>query len=129
MLSKRSVLLIQNDIKTLSELTQECINCGISEKNIFSVTEPESAERYLEIAGISHIIVDAELYNVIVEAAVEKFSEYFPITVIINNADEKTKTLRMLSNKSLLYLNDMSELDSYLRPKTVHMYQYKSQAI
>ncbi len=129
MLNKRSVLLIQNNIKTLSELTQECINCGISERNIYSVTEPESAERYLEIAGISHIIVDAELYNVIVEAAVEEFSEYFPITVIINNADEKNKTLRMLSNKSLLYLNDISRLESYLRPKAVNMYQYTSQAI
>lgn len=129
MLNKRSVLLIQNNIKTLSELTQECINCGISERNIYSVTEPESAERYLEIAGISHIIVDAELYNVIVEAAVEEFSEYFPITVIINNADEKNKTLRMLSNKSLLYLNDISRLESYLRPKAVNMYQYASQAI
>ena len=129
MLNKRSVLLIQNNIKTLSELTQECINCGISERNIYSVTEPESAERYLEIAGISHIIVDAELYNVIVEAAVEEFSEYFPITVIINNADEKNKTLRMLSNKSLLYLNDISRLESYLRPKAVNMYQYTSQDI
>lgn len=129
MLNKRSILLIQDDIKTLSELTQECINCGISEKNIFSVTEPESAERYLEIAGISHVIVDAELYNVIVEAAVEKYSEYFPITVILNNADEKSKTLRMISNKSLLYLNDISELESYLATKTVSMYQYKNQAI
>ncbi len=129
MLNKRAVLLIQNNLKTLSELTQECINCGISERNIYSVTEPESAERYLEIAGISHIIVDAELYNVVVEAAVEEFSQYFPITVIINNADEKNKTLRMLSNKSLLYLNDISRLGSYLRPKVVNMYQYTSQAI
>lgn len=129
MLNKKSILIIQKNIKTLSELTQECLNCGISEKNIFSINDPESAERYLEIAGISHIIVDAELYNVIIESTVEKYSEYFPITVILNNINEKTKTLRMLSNKSLLYLNDISELKPYLASKPVNMNQYNLKAV
>lgn len=129
MSNKNTILLIQNNIKTLSELIQECINCGISEQDIYSVTEPESAERYMEIAGISHIIVDAGLYNVVVEAAVEKFSEYFPITVIITNADETNKTIRMLSDKSLRYLNDISKLGLYLKPRNVNMYQYIQQAI
>ena len=79
MINKTSVLLIQNDIKEITDITEKCIEAGICERNIFSVTEAESAERYLEIAGISYVIIDANLYNFVVSSTIDKFSEYFPI--------------------------------------------------
>lgn len=128
MISKKSVLLIQNNIKSLSQITQACINCGVSEKNIFSVTETESAERYLEIAGISYVIIDAGLYNYAVESVINKFSDYFPITVIVNNCEESQKTLRMMSNKNLLFMDDIEELGSLLNNRA-NVYALHSKAI
>lgn len=110
MITRKSVLLIQNDIKAVAEYTEKCVESGVSERNIFAVSDAESAERYLEIAGISHVIVDANLYNFMVASIVEKFSEYFPIQTIITDAKPEQKTLRMLSDKSLTYVNAPEEL-------------------
>lgn len=110
MMTRKSVLLIQNDIKAIAEYTEKCVESGVSERNIFAVSDAESAERYLEIAGISHVIVDANLYNFMVSSIVEKFSEYFPIQTIITNAKAEQKTLRMLNDKSLTYVNTPEEL-------------------
>ena len=109
-MTRKSVLLIQDDIKSIAEYTEKCVESGISERNIFAVSDAESAERYLEIAGISHVIVDANLYNFVVSSIVEKFSEYFPIQTIITNAKAEQKTLRMLSDKSLTYVSTPEEL-------------------
>ena len=109
-MSRKSVLLIQNDIKAIAEYTEKCVESGVSERNIFAVSDAESAERYLEIAGISHVVVDANLYNFMVSSIIEKFSEYFPIQTIITNAKAEQKTLRMLSDKSLTYVSTPEEL-------------------
>ena len=114
MISRKSVLLIQNDIKAIAEYTEKCVESGVSERNIFAVSDAESAERYLEIAGISHVVVDANLYNFMVSSIVEKFSEYFPIQTIITNAKSEQKTLRMLNDKSLAYVNSPEELSMAL---------------
>ncbi|MBS4759664.1 MAG: hypothetical protein KHX03_03080 [Clostridium sp.] len=122
MINKTSILLIEDDIKALSELTEKCLEAGISEKNIFSVGEIESAERYLEIAGISYVIIDADLYNFVIASTIEKFSEYFPIHVIITNAKPEQKTLRMMNDKSLTFINSLDELPEILHgrtPKTI----------
>ena len=113
-MSRKSVLLIQNDIKAIAEYTEKCVESGVSERNIFAVSDAESAERYLEIAGISHVVVDANLYNFMVSSIVEKFSEYFPIQTIITNAKSEQKTLRMLNDKSLAYVNSPEELSMAL---------------
>lgn len=86
MINKTTILLIQDDIQALSELTQKCLEAGISERNIFSVTETESAQRYLEIAGISYVIIDADMYNYVIASTISEFSEYFPIQTVITNA-------------------------------------------
>lgn len=109
-MTRKSVLLIQNDIRAIAEYTEKCVESGISERNIFAVSDAESAERYLEIAGISHVVVDANLYNFMVSSVVEKFSKYFPIQTIITNAKAEQKTLRMLSDKSLTYVSTPEEL-------------------
>ena len=110
MINRTSILLIEEDIKAVSELTEKCLEAGISEKNIFSVNEIESAERYLEIAGISYVVINADLYNFIIASTIEKFSEYFPIHVIIRNAKPEQKTLRMMNDKSLTFINSVEEL-------------------
>ena len=117
MINKTSVLLIQNDIQSLSELTEKCLEAGISEKNIFSVTEAESAERYLEIAGISYVIIDADMYNYVVATIINKFSEYFPIQTVITNAKPEQKTLRMLNDKSLTFVKSYDEIPSVLQAR------------
>lgn len=114
MINKTSILLIQDDLRTLAEISEKCIEAGICERNIFSVSEAESAERYLEIAGISFIIIDADLYNFVVASTIDKFSEYFPIQTIITNAKPEQRTLRMLNDKSLTFLNSLNELPSVL---------------
>ena len=91
MINKTTILLIQNDIQALSELTQKCLEAGISERNIFSVTETESAQRYLEIAGISYVIIDADMYNYVIASTISEFSEYFPIQTVITNAKPEQK--------------------------------------
>jgi hypothetical protein len=98
----------------LADITEKCIEAGISEKNIFSVTEAESAERYLEIAGISYVIIDASLYNYVIASVIEKFSDYFPIQVIITNSKSGQKTIRMVSNKTLTYTKSIKELADFL---------------
>lgn len=127
MIAKTSILLIQDDIKTLSELTEKCLEAGICEKNIFSVTESESAERYLEIAGISYVIIDADLYNFVIANTINKFSEYFPIEVIITNAKPEQKTLRMLTDKNLTFLNETDDLTDIIpgRASNIVSYQYR----
>ena len=126
MINKTSILLIQKDIKAISELTETCLEAGISERNIFSVTEAESAERYLEIAGISYVIVDADMYNFIVASVIEKFSSYFPIQTIITNAKPEQKTLRMMNDKSLIFVNSLEEIPEllYRRSTPVSSYGY-----
>lgn len=114
MINKTSILLIQDNIKTLGEITEKCLEAGICERNIFSVSESESAERYLEIAGISYVIIDADLYNFVVASTIDKFSEYFPIQTVITNARPEQKTLRMLNDKSLTLLNSINELPAVL---------------
>ena len=114
MINKTSVLLIQNDIKEIADITEKCIEAGICERNVFSVTETESAERYLEIAGISYVIIDANLYNYVISSIIDKFSEYFPIQTIITNANPKQMTLRMMNDKNLVFVNDLDELPSKL---------------
>lgn len=124
MKNKISVLLIQNNIKTLAELTEKCLEAGISEKNIFSVSDADSAERYLEIAGISHIIVDASLYNYMVASVIDKFAEYFPIQVIINNIKPEHKTLRMMTDKSLCFIDSEGDLEKYLTINYINKVSY-----
>lgn len=124
MINKTSVLLIQNDFGAISELTEKCIESGICERNIFSVTEAESAERYLEIAGISYVIVDADSYNYVVASIIEKFSQYFPIQTIITNAKPQQMTLRMLNDKSLTFLKSKEELPQILSSGTKAIYAY-----
>lgn len=114
MINKTSILLIQDNLQTLSLLSGKCIEAGISENNIFSVAETESAQRYLEIAGISYIIINADLYNFVIESTINEFSEYFPIHVIITDAKPEQKTLRMLNDKSLTFLNTIEELPELL---------------
>lgn len=127
MINKTSILLIQNNIQALSDLSAKCIEAGISERNIFSVTEIESAERYLEIAGISYVIIDADLYNFVIASTISKFSEYSPIHVVINDAEPEQKTLRMINDKSLTFLNSTEELPNILngRPSGVVSYPYQ----
>ena len=110
MINKTTVLLIQKDIKAVSELTEKCLETGICEKNIFAVSDADSAERYLEIAGISYVIVDADMYNYVVASIIEKFSEYFPIHTIITNAKPEQKTLRMMNDKTLTFINSYDEI-------------------
>ena len=124
MINKTSILLIQKDIKTISELTEKCTDAGVSERNVFYVTEAEAAERYLEIAGISYVIIDADMYNYVVASTIEKFSEYFPIQTIINNAKSEHKTLRMMNDKSLVFINSIDELPELLYKKTTPVISY-----
>ena len=128
MINKTNILLIQKDIVAISELTAKCLESGISERNIFSVTEIESAERYLEIAGISYVVIDADMYNYVVASVIEKFSEYFPIQTVINNAKPEQKTLRMMNDKSLVFINSLDELPEllYRRNTQVVSYRYSS---
>ena len=125
MINKTSILLIQKDIKAISELEEVCMNAGISERNIFSVTETESAERDLEIAGISYVIVDADIYNFVVASVIEKFSEYFPIQTIITNAKPEQKTLRMMNDKSLVFVNSLEELPEILHKRSTPVLAYR----
>ena len=114
MINKTTILLIQDKLQAISELTEKCLDAGICEKNIFSVADAESAERYLEIAGISYVICDADLYNYVIASIIEKFSEYFPIQTIITNAKPEQMTLRMMNDKSLTFINSANELDDIL---------------
>ncbi len=117
MISKTSVLIIQEDLNTIAEITEKCIEAGISEKNIFSVTEADSAQRYLEIAGISYVIIDANMYNFVIASVIEQFSEYFPIQTIITNSTLEQKTLRMMNDKSLTFIDSYDELAEVLHKR------------
>ena len=110
MINKTTVKKKKKDIKAVSELTEKCLETGICEKNIFAVSDADSAERYLEIAGISYVIVDADMYNYVVASIIEKFSEYFPIHTIITNAKPEQKTLRMMNDKTLTFINSYDEI-------------------
>lgn len=114
MINKTNVLLIQEDLNMVAELTERCLEAGISEKNIFSVSEADAAERYLEIAGISYIIIDADMYNYVLASVIEKFSEYFPIQTVITNSKPEQRTLRMMSDKTLTFLTSLNELPEIL---------------
>ncbi len=118
MISKTSVLIIQEDLNTIAEITEKCIEAGIAEKHIFSVTECDSAQRYLEIAGISYVIIDANMYNFVIASVIEQFSEYFPIQTIITNSTLEQKTLRMMNDKSLTYIDSYDELAEVLHKRT-----------
>ena len=124
MINKTSVLLIQNDFQAISELTEKCLEAGISEKNIFSVTEADSAERYLEIAGISYVIIDADMYNYVVATIINKFSEYFPIQTVITNAKPEQRTLRMLNDKSLTFISSYDEIPDILHKRETKVISY-----
>ena len=117
MISKTSVLIIQEDLNIIAEITEKCIEAGISEKNIFSVTEADSAQRYLEIAGISYVIIDANMYNFVIASVIEQFSEYFPIQTIITNSTLEQKTLRMMNDKSLTFIDSYVELAEVLHKR------------
>ena len=117
MISKTSVLIIQENLNTIAEITEKCIEAGISEKNIFSVTEAESAQRYLEIAGISYVIIDANMYNFVIASVIEQFSEYFPIQTIITNSTLEQKTIRMMNDKSLTFIDSYDELAEVLHKR------------
>ena len=117
MISKTSVLIIQEDLNIIAEITEKCIEAGISEKNIFSVTEADSAQRYLEIAGISYVIIDANMYNFVIASVIEQFSEYFPIQTIITNSTLEQKTLRMMNDKSLTFIDSYDELAEVLHKR------------
>ena len=118
MISKTSVLIIQEDLNTIAEITEKCIEAGISEKNIFSVTEADSAQRYLEIAGISYVIIDANMYNFVIASVIEQFSEYFPIQTIITNSTLEQRTLRMMNDKSLTFIDSYDELTEVLHKRS-----------
>lgn len=124
MINKTSILLIQDDIQALSALTEKCLEAGISERNIFSVSEADSAQRYLEIAGISYVIIDADLYNYVVAETINRFSEYFPIQTVITNAKSEQKTLRMMNDKSLIFINSYDELLEVLYRRNIPVISY-----
>ena len=129
MINKTTVLLIQKDIKAVSELTEKCLETGICEKNIFAVSDADSAERYLEIAGISYVIVDADMYNYVVASIIEKFSEYFPIHTIITNAKPEQKTLRMMNDKSLTFIDSYDELAEVLHKRASGMENFPNTGV
>jgi len=78
----------------------------------------------LEIAGISYVIVDADMYNFVVASVIEKFSEYFPIQTIITNANPEQKTLRMMNDKSLVFVNSIEELPEVLNRRITPVLSY-----
>lgn len=118
MINKTSVLIIQEDLNAITEIAEKCIEAGICEKNIFSVTEADSAQRYLEIAGISYVIIDANMYNFVIASVIEQFSEYFPIKTIITNSTLEQKTLRMMNDKSLTFADSYDTLLDILHGRT-----------
>lgn len=118
MINKTNILIIQEDLSLAAEITEKCIEAGISEKNIFSVADADSAERYLEIAGISYVIIDAEMYNFVVASLIERFSEYFPIKILITGSSPEQRTLRMMSDKSLIFIDSYEELADVLCNRT-----------
>ena len=124
MINKTSVLIIQEDLNETALITEKCFEAGISEKNIFTVTESDSAERYLEIAGISYVIIDANMYNYVVEAIIDKFSEYFPIQTIITNSKPEQKTLRMMNNKTLTFVESYEEIPQILQRRSATIVSY-----
>lgn len=124
MINKTSVLIIQEDLNETALITEKCFEAGISEKNIFTVTESDSAERYLEIAGISYVIIDANMYNYVVEAIIDKFSEYFPIQTIITNSKPEQKTLRMMNNKTLTFVESYEEIPQILQKRSATIISY-----
>lgn len=126
MINKTTILLIQDDIQALSELTQKCLEAGISERNIFSVTETESAQRYLEIAGISYVIIDADMYNYVIASTISEFSEYFPIQTVITNAKPEQKTLRMMKRQVFDFLKLCRRSSALLQERSFRGVSYTS---
>lgn len=118
MINKTSILLINDNLQAIANITEKCLEAGIEERNIFSINETESTERYLEIAGISYVIIDANMYNYLVAETINKFSEYFPIQTIIIKENPEQKTLRMLNDKSLSFVNSIDEIPDILIGKT-----------
>ncbi len=129
MINRTSVLIIQKDLNTIAEITEKCIEAGIYEKNIFSVTDAEAAQRYLEIAGISYIIIDAEMYNFVVASVIEQFCEYFPIQTIITNSTLEQRTLRMMNDKSLTFIDSYDELAEVLHKRASGMENFPNTGV
>lgn len=118
MISKTNVLIIQQDLNTIAKITEKCIEAGVCENNIFSVTEIDSAQRYLEIAGISYVIINADMYNFVIATVIEQFCEFYPIQVIITGSGHEQRTLRMMNDKFITFADSEEDIVEFLQKKT-----------
>ena len=66
------------------------------------------------------------MYNYVIASTISEFSEYFPIQTVITNAKPEQKTLRMMSDKSLTFLNCVDDLPALLQERSFRGVSYTS---
>jgi len=98
------VLIVCEKIEEQSLLIEKCLDAGVLEDNIFNHSSIFNLKEALN-GEISHIIINARLYNYLVVSVLDKFVEEKKLAVLIYHGDDEHKTIRLITDERLLHIN------------------------
>lgn len=102
-LSRVDVLLVQQDLKDVVNLTELLIDAGVDDTKIHNACNYSALEHYLSIGEVTHIVIDAHLYNYSMSSLINEYNDG-QIEVYVNNFENMPKTIRLMTDKLIQYL-------------------------
>ena len=98
------VLIVCEKIDEQSLLIEKCLDAGVLEDNIFNHNSIFNIKEALN-GEISHIIINARLYNYFVFSVLDKFVAEKRLSILIYHGDDEHKTIRLITDERLLHIN------------------------
>lgn len=125
-LSRVDVLLVQQDLKDVVALTELLIDAGVNDTKIHNACNYSSIEHYLSADEVTHIVIDAHLYNYSISSLINEYTDG-QVEVYVNNFENMPKTIRLMTDKNLQYLPENTtsfELNRMFSEKKVEKITY-----
>ena len=101
---EKKVLIVSDKIDEQAFLIGKCIDAGIKETNIMQVNSIFEIEKLIS-NSLTHIIIDANLYNYFVANILEKYIDSKLISVFIFHSKNGAKTIRLITDSRLYHIN------------------------
>ena len=114
MMDKKGILLIREDLCKVVDFAQKCVEAGVDETKIFATIDSSDLVRFLNTKSIHTVIIDSDLYNLHTASILKNGAQLQDIQVLLITDSKSKKTLRMMMDKNLKYVNpNITSADLY----------------
>ena len=101
------VLIIAERLEAQAFLIEKCIDAGVKAQNILNHNNAGNIRDYIT-DDITHVIIDAHLYNYLVSNILNKFIDEKTLSILIYHGEDEVKTIRLITDNRLMHINKMT---------------------